>query len=64
MLHIKFQGHRSIGFGGDVFTIYGHGDHVGNMTQLICINFHPHSPLSFPMTLVPNRPSVSEKNKF
>ena len=23
-----------------VFTIYGHGSHVGHVTQLICINFH------------------------
>ena len=30
-----------------VFTIYGHGGHVGHVTQLICINFHSHSPLSF-----------------
>ena len=32
-----------------VFTIYGHGDHVGHVTQLICINFHSHSPSSFHM---------------
>ena len=30
-----------------VFTIYGHGGHVGHVTQLICINFHSHTPLSF-----------------
>ena len=23
-----------------VFTIYGHGGHVGHVTKLICINFH------------------------
>ena len=44
MLHIKFQGHWSIGSGEEeffkVFTIYGHGSHVGHVTQLICINFH------------------------
>ena len=32
MLHTKFQGHRSIGSGGEVFfkvfTIYGHGGHL------------------------------------
>ena len=42
MLHTKFQGHRSGGSGEDffkVFTIYGHGSHVGYVTQLICINF-------------------------
>ena len=54
MLHTKFQGHGSSGSGEDffkVFTIYGHGSHAGYVTQLICINFHSHSPLkvgSFP----------------
>ena len=33
-----------------VFTIYGHGGHVGQVTQLICVNFHSHSPLSFHMS--------------
>ena len=50
MLHIKFQGHWSIGSGEDffkVFTIYGHGGHVGYVTQFICIDFHSHSPSSF-----------------
>ena len=30
------------------FTIYmyGHGSHVGHVTQLICVNFHSHSSLS------------------
>ena len=52
MLPTKFQGHQSIGSEEDfsrVFTIYGHGGHVGHLTQLICINFHSHSPLSFHM---------------
>ena len=53
MLHIKFQGHWSIGFGEEdilkVFTIYGHDGHVGHVTQLICINFHSYSPSSFHM---------------
>ena len=39
MLHTKFQGHRSTASGEEdfikVFTIYGHGGHVGHMTQLI-----------------------------
>ena len=52
MLHIKFQGHRSIGSGDffKVFTIYGHGGHAGHVTLLICISFHSHSPLSFHMS--------------
>ena len=44
MLHTKFQGHGSIGSGEEdffkVFTIYGHGSHVGHVIQLISINFH------------------------
>ena len=50
MLHTKFQGHRSIGSGEEifkVFTIYGHGGHARHVTQLICINFHSYSPSSF-----------------
>ena len=35
-----------------VFTIYGHGGHVDHVTQLICINFHSHSPLNFQHTFV------------
>ena len=53
MLQTKFQGHRSIGSGEEdflrFFTIYEHGGHVGHVTQLICINFHFHSPLRFHM---------------
>ena len=68
MLHTKFQGHQSIGSGEEdffkVFTIYGHGGHLGHVAQLICINFHSYSPSSFHITLVPNRPTVFEKNKF
>ena len=44
MLHTMFQGHWSTGSGEEdffkVFTIYGHGSHVGHVTELICINFH------------------------
>ena len=53
MLNTKFQGHGSIGSGEEdflgFFTIYGHGSHVGHVTQLICINFHSYSPSSFHM---------------
>ena len=48
MLHTEFQGHGSVGSGEEdffkVFTIYGHGGHVGHVTQLICINFQSYSP--------------------
>ena len=53
MLHTKFQGHQSIASGEvdfvKVFTIYGHGGHVGHVIQLICINFHSYFPSSCPM---------------
>ena len=53
MLHTKFQGHRSIGSGEEdffkVFTIYGHGSHVGHVTKLICIHFLSYSPIGFHM---------------
>ena len=53
MLYTKFQGHQSIGSGEEdffkVFTINGHGGHIGHVTQLICINFYSHSPTSFHM---------------
>ena len=61
MLHTKFQGHWSIGSGEEDFfkdfTIYGHGGHVGHVTQLICINFHSHSPSSFHMNFSSKLPS-------
>ena len=49
MLHIKFQRNWSAGSGEDfrrVFTIYGHGGHLGHMTSIILINFHFHVPKS------------------
>ena len=68
MLHIKFQVHRSSGSGEEVFfkvfTIYGHGGHVGHVTQLICINFHSFSPSSFHMNFGSKSPNFLEKNKF
>ena len=68
MLHTKFQGHRSISSGEEhffnVYTIYGHGGHVGYVTQLICMNVHSHSPLSFILTLGSNHPIGFEENKF
>ena len=54
MLDTKFQGHRFVGSGEEdffkVFTIYGHGGHVGYVTQFICINFNFYSHSSFHMT--------------
>ena len=48
MLHTKFCGNRPAGSGEDfwmVFTICGHGGHLGHMTSIILTNF------TFPSTL-------------
>ena len=38
MLHTKFRGNRSTGSGDEdflsVFTIYGHGGHLGHVTHM------------------------------
>ena len=43
MLHAKSQGHRPSGSGEEdflrVFTIYGHGGHLGHVTRTIFTNF-------------------------
>ena len=43
MLHTKFCGNRSTGSRGEgffkVFTIYGHGGHLGHVTWTIYTNF-------------------------
>ena len=61
MLYTKLQRHRSIGSREEdffkVFTIYGHGGHVGHVTQLICINFHSYSPSSFHMNFGSKSPN-------
>ena len=53
LLQTKFQGHRSSGFRTEAFLrffeIYGLGGHLGQVTNLIYINFHFHSPISFSM---------------
>ena len=44
MLHIKFQENRPARSEEEdflkVFTIYGHGDHIGHVTRIMLINFH------------------------
>ena len=48
MLHAKFQDHRTYGSGEEdflkVFTIYGHGSHLGHVTLTIYINFRSPFP--------------------
>ena len=43
MLHTKFRGNRPAGSGEEdffkVFTIYGHGGHLGHVTRSIYTNF-------------------------
>ena len=44
MLHSKFHGNRPAGSGEKdfwrVFTIYGHGGHLGHMTSIMSSDFH------------------------
>ena len=43
MLHTKFRENRPAGSGEDflrVFTIYGHGGHLGHVIRIMLINFH------------------------
>ena len=47
-----------------LFTIYGHGSHLGYVTHLICIYFHPHSPISLHMNFSFTDLTFSVKNKF
>ena len=45
MLHAKFQDHRTFGSGEEYFLIcyhiYGHGGHLGHVTNTILINLCP-----------------------
>ena len=47
-----------------VFTIYGHGGHLGHLTKIMLTNFHFLVPESFHRNLVQNGPVVSEKIRF
>ena len=53
MLYSMFQDHQSISSREEVFflifSMYGHGSHLGHVTQLIYINFHSHSPICYHM---------------
>ena len=43
MLHTKFRGNRPGGSREDVyrvFTIYGHGGHLGHVTSIMSSDFH------------------------
>ena len=51
MLHTKFRKNRPTSSGeedfGRVFTIYGHGVHLGHVTRIMSTNFHFLVPESF-----------------
>ena len=51
MQHTKFRENRPDGSGEEdfswVFTIYGHGGHLGHVTSIMLINFHLFVPESF-----------------
>ena len=51
MLHTKFRENRPAGSGEEdfsmVFTIYGHGSHLGHVTRIMYTNFHFLVPESF-----------------
>ena len=61
MLNTMFQGHQSISSREEdflkFFSIYGHGSHLGNVTQLIYTEFHSHSPISFHMNFGSKSPN-------
>ena len=49
MLHTKFRGNQPAGSGEDflrVFTIYGHGGHLGHVTSIMSSDFHSLVPES------------------
>ena len=51
MIHTKFRGNWPSGSGEDfkrVFTIYGHGGHLGHVTSIMSSDFHFLVPESFP----------------
>ena len=56
MLHAKFQDYRILGSGEDflqVFTIYGHGSHLGHVTKtLFFVNLCPPLPKEAPLSIL------------
>ena len=61
MLHIKFQGNRSIDSGEEdffqVFNIYGHGGHLGHVTRTVLTTFRSSDPWMQHMKFSYNWPS-------
>ena len=61
MLHTKFRENRPAGSGEEdflrVFTIYGHGGHLGHVTRISYINFRSSSPRRLHIKFGFDRPS-------
>ena len=68
MLHTKFCGNRPAGSEEEdflrVFTINGHGGHLGHVTSIMSSDFHFLVPGSFHKNLVQIGNVVSEKIRF
>ena len=68
MLHTKFRGNRPASSGEEdfkrVFTIFGHGGHLGHGTSIMSSDFHFLVPESFHKNLVQIGKVVSEKIRF
>ena len=67
MLHTKFHGNWPAGYGEDflrVFTIYGHGGHLGHVTSIMSSDFHFLVPESFHTKFSSDRTVVPEKIQF
>ena len=67
MLHTKFHGNRLAGSGEDflrVFTIYGHGGHLGHVISIMSSNFIFFVPESFHTKFGPDRHSSFKKILF
>ena len=47
-----------------IFTIYGHGSHLGQVTSIMLMNFQFILPTSLHSNLAENGPVVTEKSKF
>ena len=69
MLHTKLCGNRPAGYGEEdfffrIFTMYGHGGHLGHVTSIISNFFISMNLKAYIQNLVLNGPVVSEKNMF
>ena len=67
MLHTKFRENWPAGSGEDffkVFTIYGHGGHLGHVTSIKSNIFNSMYLKAYIQNLVQNGPVVSEKSVF